>query len=128
MMQAHEKAFQEIKNYYNDITHSNLDLIRSLKEEVADMKTTESSDQKLMYEIAQVCVCARERRRPSPPWHRAGVTGWRAVQENKRMSEPLKRAVADVQRLREERERCAGGAHARALLAAVVLLPPPSLV
>lgn len=33
-MKAHEKAFAEIKNYYNDITHNNLDLIRSLKEEV----------------------------------------------------------------------------------------------
>ena len=28
------QAFGEIKNYYNDITHNNLDLIRSLKEEV----------------------------------------------------------------------------------------------
>lgn len=34
LMKAHEKAFAEIKNYYNDITHNNLDLIRSLKEEV----------------------------------------------------------------------------------------------
>ena len=33
-MKKHEKAFGEIKNYYNDITHNNLDLIRSLKEEV----------------------------------------------------------------------------------------------
>jgi len=37
LMRRHEKAFGEIKNYYNDITHNNLDLIRSLKEEVADM-------------------------------------------------------------------------------------------
>ena len=34
LMKKHEKAFGEIKNYYNDITHNNLDLIRSLKEEV----------------------------------------------------------------------------------------------
>ena len=33
-MKKHEKAFGDIKNYYNDITHNNLDLIRSLKEEV----------------------------------------------------------------------------------------------
>jgi len=38
LMKKHEKAFGEIKNYYNDITHNNLDLIRSLKEEVAEMK------------------------------------------------------------------------------------------
>ena len=37
-MKKHEKAFGEIKNYYNDITHNNLDLIKSLKEEVAEMK------------------------------------------------------------------------------------------
>lgn len=47
LMKAHEKAFAEIKNYYNDITHNNLDLIRSLKEEVGgsldfDGKTDES--------------------------------------------------------------------------------------
>lgn len=36
-MKKHEKAFGEIKNYYNDITHNNLDLIRSLKEEVCSL-------------------------------------------------------------------------------------------
>ena len=56
---------------------SNLDLIKSLKEEVAEMKKTEASDEKLMFEIAQ---------------------------ENKRMSEPLKQALADVERLHKERE------------------------
>ena len=38
LMASHEKAFAEIKNYYNDITHNNLDLIKSLKEEVADVR------------------------------------------------------------------------------------------
>lgn len=73
LMNAHEKAFGEIKNYYNDITHNNLDLIKSLKEEVTDMKKKEAQDEKLMFEIAQ---------------------------ENKRMSEPLKEALKDVERLR----------------------------
>jgi len=41
------------------------------------MKKTEASDEKLMFEIAQ---------------------------ENKRMSEPLKQALADVERLHQERE------------------------
>jgi len=40
----------------NDITHNNLDLIRSLKEEVAEMKKKEISNEKLMFEIAQVHV------------------------------------------------------------------------
>ena len=30
LMKSHEKAFGEIKNYYNDITHNNLDLIKRL--------------------------------------------------------------------------------------------------
>ncbi|CAK4076160.1 unnamed protein product [Aphanomyces euteiches] len=74
LMAGHEKAFGEIKNYYNDITHNNLDLIKSLKEEVADMKKKEAQDEKLMFEISQ---------------------------ENKRMSEPLKKALLDVERLRK---------------------------
>lgn len=78
LMNTHEKAFGEIKNYYNDITHNNLDLIKSLKEEVADMKKKEAQDEKLMFEIAQ---------------------------ENKRMSEPLKRALQDVDRLRSNLDR-----------------------
>jgi hypothetical protein len=32
----------EIKNYYNDITHNNLDLIKTLKEDVAEMKKREA--------------------------------------------------------------------------------------
>nr|CCA20860.1 hypothetical protein PITG_22689 [Albugo laibachii Nc14] len=74
LMSAHEKAFREIKNYYNDITHNNLDLIKSLKEQVADLKKKEAQDEKLMFEISQ---------------------------ENKRMSEPLKRALQDVEALRK---------------------------
>lgn len=31
LMKKHEKAFTEIKCYYNDITHNNLDLIKTLK-------------------------------------------------------------------------------------------------
>ena len=31
LMKKHEKAFADIKNYYNDITHNNLDLIKTLK-------------------------------------------------------------------------------------------------
>ena len=31
LMKQHEDAFTKIKRYYNDITHNNLDLIKSLK-------------------------------------------------------------------------------------------------
>ena len=75
LMKKHEKAFAEIKNYYNDITHNNLDLIKTLKEDVADMKKREASNEKLMYEIAQ---------------------------ENKRLSEPLQNALKEVESLRHQ--------------------------
>mmetsp|Transcript_32157 Transcript_32157/g.91229 ORF Transcript_32157/g.91229 Transcript_32157/m.91229 type:complete len:471 (-) Transcript_32157:299-1711(-) len=73
LMKKHEKAFAEIKNYYNDITHNNLDLIKTLKEDVAEMKKKEAQNEKLMYEIAQ---------------------------ENKRLSEPLNKALKEVETLR----------------------------
>ena len=81
LMKSHDAAFQEIKNYYNEITHSNLDLIHSLKDELHELKRKEATDDRLMFDIAQ---------------------------ENKRMTEPLKRALADVEKLTEEREvyRC----------------------
>jgi hypothetical protein len=43
--QEHQKAFADIKNYYNDITHNNLDLIKSKKEEVKDGEIEERKDQ-----------------------------------------------------------------------------------
>lgn len=35
LVASHEKAFGDIKAYYNEITHSNLDLIKTLKDEVS---------------------------------------------------------------------------------------------
>ena len=66
-MAKHEAAFAEIKDYYNDITSKNLDLIKSLKEEVANMKKNEQYNEKLMFEIAQ---------------------------ENKRLNEPLQKVCS----------------------------------
>lgn len=74
LMKKHERAFAEIKNYYNDITHNNLDLIKTLKEDVAEMKKREAQNEKLMYEIAQ---------------------------ENRRLSEPLTKALKEVEALRQ---------------------------
>jgi hypothetical protein len=73
LMKHHEKAFAEIKGYYQDVTHNNLDLIKTLKEEVGEMKKKESANEKLMYEIAQ---------------------------ENKRLSEPLVKALKENEALR----------------------------
>ena len=42
----HEAAFTEMKNYYNDITRENLDLIRMHKERLADFRAKIDSNQK----------------------------------------------------------------------------------
>jgi len=41
LMSNHQEAFDQIKSYYNDITHDNLQLIKSLKDEIQDMKEQE---------------------------------------------------------------------------------------
>ncbi|NXG65298.1 DRC4 protein, partial [Hemiprocne comata] len=42
LMRNHEKAFSEMKNYYNDITLKNLSLISLLKEQMEEMKKREN--------------------------------------------------------------------------------------
>ncbi|XP_040426909.1 dynein regulatory complex subunit 4 isoform X1 [Cygnus olor] len=46
LMKNHEKAFSEIKNYYNDITLKNLALISLLKEQMEEMKKRENQLEK----------------------------------------------------------------------------------
>ncbi len=100
-MKAHEKAFGEIKNYYNDITHNNLDLIKSLKEEVSAMKKKDA--QVRWFKVQH----------PSPSTSRAPIPSWvlrahrwlwqdekskyEIAQENKRMQEPLDKALEVTQ-------------------------------
>ncbi|KAJ3026547.1 UNVERIFIED_CONTAM: Dynein regulatory complex subunit 4 [Siphonaria sp. JEL0065] len=75
LMKNHDKAFTEIKNYYNDITLNNLALINSLKEQVEEMKKKEERNEKLMADITA---------------------------ENKRLSEPLMAALADCDTLKKQ--------------------------
>lgn len=75
LMRNHENAFGQMKGYYNDITSDNLKLIKSLKDEVAEMKVKAISNQKLMHEISV---------------------------ENQRLKEPLTVAVAKVAELRAQ--------------------------
>ncbi|CAH3020529.1 unnamed protein product [Porites evermanni] len=75
LMKNHEKAFSDIKNYYNDITLNNLALINSLKEQVEDMKKKEERMEKQMNEI---------------------------MAENKRLTEPLQKAREEVEELRKQ--------------------------
>lgn len=75
LMKNHDKAFAEIKTYYNDITMNNLALINSLKEQVEDMKKKEERNEKLMVDITS---------------------------ENKRLSEPLQAALAECDTLKRQ--------------------------
>jgi growth arrest-specific protein 8 len=75
LMKNHERAFTQIKNYYNDITKDNLRLIDSLKNEITAMKKKAAANTKLMHDVSQ---------------------------ENKRLSEPLAAALQEVEHLRHE--------------------------
>ena len=75
LLNEHRKAFADIKNYYNDITHNNLDLIKSLKEEVKELEAEEKKDEMRLHE---------------------------KMTENKRLSAPLKKMQDDVIKLRAE--------------------------
>merc|ERR1711959_806958 len=77
MKKMHEKALADIKTYYNDITHNNLEYIQNLKVDVAEMKKREAQHEKMMFEIAQ---------------------------ENKRLSEPLDKAAKEESYLDRELE------------------------
>lgn len=77
LMAEHQKAFADIKNYYNDITHNNLDLIKSLKEEVKELEAEQRKNETRLHE---------------------------KMAENKRLSAPLKKMQEDVVRLRGELE------------------------
>ncbi|XP_069757328.1 dynein regulatory complex subunit 4 [Narcine bancroftii] len=72
LMKNHEKAFSDIKNYYNDITLNNLALINSLKEQVEVMK---SKGERMENEMADLRL------------------------QNKRLTEPLEKAREEVSSL-----------------------------
>mmetsp|Transcript_6335 Transcript_6335/g.14525 ORF Transcript_6335/g.14525 Transcript_6335/m.14525 type:complete len:461 (-) Transcript_6335:88-1470(-) len=75
VMAKNSKDFLEIKVYYSEITTSNLDLIKRLKEEHSEIKKRETDDAKKMFDLEQ---------------------------RNKQLKEPLKRANQDVERLEQE--------------------------
>lgn len=75
LMKNHERAFTQIKNYYNDITKDNLRLIDTLKTEIATMRKKAGANAKLMHDVAV---------------------------ENKRLSDPLATAIKEVEHLRHE--------------------------
>ncbi|XP_054552822.1 dynein regulatory complex subunit 4 isoform X3 [Talpa occidentalis] len=75
LMQRHEEAFTDIKNYYNDITLNNLALINSLKEQMEDMRKKEDRMEKEMLEVSL---------------------------QNKRLADPLQRAREEIGELQRK--------------------------
>jgi hypothetical protein len=75
LMRNHEKAFSDIKNYYNDITLNNLSLINTLKTEIEDVKKQRERLEKQMSEV---------------------------LAENRRLVEPLQRAQEQVSELQRQ--------------------------
>jgi len=51
LLSNHQDSFDHIKRYYNDITHDNLKLIGSLKEEIAEMRAKEKANVKKMNDL-----------------------------------------------------------------------------
>ena len=74
MRRKHERAFNEIKNYYNDITLNNLAMISTLKEEIKSKEDKLERNEQMLVTVQQ---------------------------ENKKLAEPLKKAreqLAELQR------------------------------
>ncbi|XP_060805979.1 dynein regulatory complex subunit 4 [Amyelois transitella] len=71
----HERAFSDLKNYYNDITLNNLGLISSLKQQMEDMQKVKERAEKI----------ARD-----------------AVAETKSLREPLELAIIDNKELKRQ--------------------------
>eukprot|EP00416_Gambierdiscus_australes_P039960 CAMPEP_0171103368 /NCGR_PEP_ID=MMETSP0766_2-20121228/58878_1 /TAXON_ID=439317 /ORGANISM="Gambierdiscus australes, Strain CAWD 149" /LENGTH=459 /DNA_ID=CAMNT_0011563787 /DNA_START=89 /DNA_END=1464 /DNA_ORIENTATION=- len=77
VMAKNQKDFLEIKVYYSEITNSNLDLIKRLKEEFSGIKQEENDNARKMYDLEQ---------------------------KNKQRKEPLNRANQEVRRKEQELE------------------------
>jgi hypothetical protein len=75
LMAEHSKAFADIKNYYNDITHNNLDNIKQQKDDLKEAEAVERKDQIRLNEKKS---------------------------EYKRLNAPLKKMQEDVVLLRHE--------------------------
>jgi len=75
LLYNHQEAFDEIKAYYNDITTDNLLLIKSLKDEISEMREREKKNLKRMQLLTQ---------------------------ENKDLSEPLAKKLEEQRELEEK--------------------------
>lgn len=46
LTRKHDRKYTDIKNYYQEITNTNLDIIKQLKDELTDAKKEDTSKQK----------------------------------------------------------------------------------
>merc|ERR1712048_362723 len=76
-LKTHREEFSDIKSYYNDITHSNLDLIKSLKGEVAETSKKEKEKEQQLSDVYSI---------------------------NKKYTGPLKQALEDIETLKIKSE------------------------
>ena len=51
IVKEHQKKYQDIKNYYSDITATNLDLIKQLKNEFNEHQKNQRRDKKMLQQI-----------------------------------------------------------------------------
>lgn len=72
LVKNHQKAFGQMQNYYNDITGSNLQLIKSLQKQVETLKSRATNNKKMLYEYTI---------------------------ENQKLSEPLSKVSAEIAEL-----------------------------
>uniref|UniRef100_A0A1I8FNN2 Dynein regulatory complex subunit 4 n=1 Tax=Macrostomum lignano TaxID=282301 RepID=A0A1I8FNN2_9PLAT len=104
LMKNHEKAFSDIKNYYNDITHklNNLALINTLKEKIDEMKAKEDRLEKQMAEVMA------ENRRLSEPLRQAqdeNAELKRTLANYEKDKQSLKNAKARIKMMEAERKK-----------------------
>ncbi|KAF5397534.1 Growth arrest-specific protein 8 [Paragonimus heterotremus] len=79
LMRNHEKAFANIKNYYNDITLNNLALINTLKEQLDEKRKKEERLEKQAADL---------------------------VSENRRLTEPLQKALEENTEMKRQVANC----------------------
>lgn len=78
LTRQHEAKFAEVKEYYNSITRNNLEVIQSLKEEIALMRKNDEQNESLMYSVEQ---------------------------ENHNLASPLEEAERDVAELQQRKKK-----------------------
>jgi Membrane-bound metallopeptidase len=74
----HAKKYADIKSYYSDITATNLDLIKQLKNQINQLQKDDDRDKKLLAQIEA---------------------------ENKKLQDPLKALVEEIKALHEEKKQ-----------------------